>query len=121
MRGNDGKSPVATGRAWCAIIAFAGFVFSGCATIQSRASANPLGALGDGASLYLVLPVRGNESLLESVASRVMKEGDARAVIARTDALYAGVFFQAYRNWIVLAVFFRFGLQKIGRMGSREI
>lgn|GEM_PF-2272384 len=92
MRGSNGASSVATGRALCAIILCATLIFSSCASIKGRASANPLGALGDGASLYLVLPVRGNEPLLESVASRVMKEGDARAVLGRTDALYAGAY-----------------------------
>lgn len=63
-------------------------LLSACATIRSGVASRPLDALGEGADVYLVIPVRVNEDLVSSALTPLVGESSAAKLISRTEIAY---------------------------------
>ncbi len=84
------NSSIRANRKICALgILFASVLFfSSCASIRSGVTSRPLDALGEGADVYLVIPVRANEDLVSSALVPLVGEVSAAKLISRTEIAY---------------------------------
>ena len=53
---------------------------------------DPFAAIGDGADVYVFLPVNGNSAFLEKILGNRAERKDIKTALARTKKIYAGVF-----------------------------
>jgi hypothetical protein len=84
------NSSIRANSRFCALgILFASVLFlSACTTIRSGVASRPLDALGEGADVYLVIPVRANEDLVSSALVPLVGEASAAKLISRTEIAY---------------------------------
>ncbi|MEL3907761.1 MAG: hypothetical protein P1P64_01950 [Treponemataceae bacterium] len=69
------------------------FSLFACQTTQVN-EIDPFATIGEGADVYVFLPIDGNEFFLEKILGEKAQQKDIKTALERTEKLYAGIFTQ---------------------------